>query len=336
MRHIAVVAVSPSRALSIPPTWRDRASMQAMLAADLPYAIEHGQLTVFYQPLLHLPSRTITGFEALLRWQHPEIGLVPPNHFIPLAEETGWIIPLGEWVLRQSAYQIRDWQQRFSHLPRLTMNVNVSPKQLRPELVATVENVLAEAGIAPEALGLELTESTLVPEIDSARQTLARLQALRVGLRLDDFGVGYSSLSYLQTLRFDTLKIDRSFVERVATDEATRAIVETVIELARKLRMNILAEGIEREEQAQRLIELGCAFGQGFLFSKPVPAESIEAMLAAAPATRDLRALGSMLETCGEAGKNSRRIPETSPVPCLPNSTLSLVSPGACLSTMSS
>ena len=299
--------------------------MQAILAADLPQALERRQLRLLYQPLLHLPSRSITGFEALLRWRHPEFGLVLPSHFIPLAEESGWIVPLGNWVLREACRQTKIWRKRFAFLPRLSMNVNLSPQQLRPELVAVVESILAETGVAPETLGLELTESTLVPEIDSVHQVLAGLRALGVRLKLDDFGVGYSSLSYLRVLRFHTLKIDRSFVERVVDDSASAAIVESVVQLARKLRMSVLAEGIEREEQLQRLIDLGCERGQGFLFAQPLTAEAAEYWLLPGPVARDLRAPGGMLEACN----SSRPVQEAGSRPLRPAANASPALPGA-------
>ena len=199
------------------------------------------------------------GFEALLRWRHPRYGLIQPSDFIPIAEDTGLIIPLGTWVLRQAAAQLKTWQAKFPGTPPLSMNVNVSVKQLAGfQIVEAVEGVLAETGIPPETLNLEITESALIPEIDSVQEVLARLRALHIGLKLDDFGTGYSSLSCLRTLHFDSLKIDRSFVQRLNADPESRAIVETILNLARSLHMTVVAEGIETKNSATTLLDLGC------------------------------------------------------------------------------
>jgi diguanylate cyclase (GGDEF)-like protein len=261
---------------------RERVQTRMATAVDLRHAVERGELLAVYQPMMHLPTRTILGFEVLLRWRHPERGLLLPAEFISVAEETGLIVPLGEWIITQACRQLRIWQNQFPASPPLAMNVNLSVKQLRdPNLLAHIERCLAETGIPPESLKLELTESSVISEIESAKDVLAKIQALRVGLKLDDFGTGYSSLSYLRTLHFDSLKIDRSFVERLASDQQSRAIVETIISLADTLRMNVDAEGIENEPQLGELIKLGCATGQGFLFSKPVEADAAERLLEA-------------------------------------------------------
>jgi diguanylate cyclase (GGDEF)-like protein len=262
-----------------------RARTDMTLAMDLRHAIERGQLVVFYQPKIHLATRAVIGFEALLRWRHPQCGLIPPANFIPLAEETGLIISLGSWVLRQACIQLKSWQAKFARHPALSMNVNLSVKQLAdPGLVSDVKRILTETCIPPESLKLELTESSLVSQIESARNVLSQLQALQIGLKLDDFGTGYSSLNYLSTLHFDSLKIDRSFVNRLDSDPESRAVVEAILNLARSLHMTVVAEGIENEQQLARLIDLGCDTGQGFLFSKPVPAELAEALLTSAHA----------------------------------------------------
>ena len=265
------------------PAMRERAQARMIVAIDLRHAIERDQLVVFYQPKINLATRKIVGFEALLRWRHPVYGLIQPSDFIPLAEQTGMIVPIGAWILRQACLQLKSWHAKFPSDPPLSMNVNLSVKQLGdPELVASVEGILAETGIPPQCLDLELTESSLAFEIDAAREVLSRLQALHIGLKLDDFGTGYSSLSYLHRLHFDSLKIDRSFIDRLESDSESRAIVEAILNLARTLHMTVVAEGIETEEQLAKLIDLGCVTGQGFLFSKPVAAEFAELLLAPA------------------------------------------------------
>jgi diguanylate cyclase (GGDEF)-like protein len=262
------------------PALHERARSRMTLGLDLREAIVRDQLAVFYQPKIQLSTRKVIGFEALLRWRHPERDLISPVEFIPIAEETGLIVPIGEWILHRACAQLKRWQTRFPSDPPLTMNVNLSGRQLSdPDLVRRVERVLNETRIPPHTLKLELTESSLVTHLESAREVLARLQALRVGLKLDDFGIGYSSLNYLRTLHFDSLKIDRCFIQRLASDPDSHAIVETILSLARTLRMNVVAEGIEDEAQLDRLIQLGCDAGQGFLFSRPVTAEVAEKFL---------------------------------------------------------
>jgi EAL domain-containing protein (putative c-di-GMP-specific phosphodiesterase class I) len=216
-----------------------------------------------------------------LRWRHPQYGLIQPLDFISIAEDTGLIIPLGNWVLREAANQLKTWHIKFPRIAPLSMNVNVSVKQLAGrQLADAVEGALAETGIPPESLNLEITESELIPELDSVRKILSGLRALRVGLKLDDFGTGYSSLSCLRTLQFDSLKIDRSFIQRLNADSESCAIVETILSLASSLHMTVVAEGIQTEEQRATLLKLGCETGQGFLFSKPVAADAAEQALA--------------------------------------------------------
>ena len=257
------------------------AQSRTAMAADLYRALERNQMTVFYQSKVDLRSGSVIGFEALLRWRHPRYGMVMPSVFIPIAEDTGLMIPLGAWVLRQAGAQLKAWQTKFPSTPPLSMNVNVSVKQLGDfQLAEVVEGVLAETGITPETLKLEITESALIPEINSVSEVLERLRALDVRLTLDDFGTGYSSLSCLRMLRFDSLKIDRSFVQRLESDSESRAIVETILNLARSLHMTVIAEGVETEDQRTRLLDLGCDAAQGFLFSKPVAADIAERLLA--------------------------------------------------------
>jgi len=263
------------------PQLRQRAHARLAMAVDLYQALEKNQMAAFYQSKVNLRSGAVVGFEALLRWRHPQYGMVQPSAFIPIAENTGLILPLGNWILRQAGAQLKTWQAKFPGAPPLSMNVNVSVKQLKGfQIVDAVERVLDETGIPAECLHLEITESALIPEIDSVREVLVRLRALNIRLHLDDFGTGYSSLSCLRTLPFDSLKIDRSFVQRLESDPESRAIVETILTLARSLHMTVVAEGVETENQRARLLDLGCSEGQGFLFSKPVAAEIAEQSLA--------------------------------------------------------
>ena len=262
------------------PELRERALAKMTLVRDLRHAIERGQLFAAYQAKVDLRTRSILGFEALARWQHSERGLIMPATFIPLAEETGLIISLGEWILGEACAQLKKWQTRFPMSPPLTMSVNLSVKQLAdPNLVERVRETLARTGIAPESLRLELTESSLMTDLDSSRAALARMQALGIGLELDDFGTGYSSFSYMGSLRFNSLKIDQSFVARVDLNNESGAIVDSITRLAHALDMKVVAEGIEQPEQADVLARLGCDAGQGFYFSRPVEAARAEQQL---------------------------------------------------------
>lgn len=273
------------------PGWREGGHMRAILARDLRHAVERDQLVAVYQPKVDLSVGEIAGFEALLRWRHPELGMISPAQFIPLAEETGLILPAGEWILRQACRQMKIWQQKFGTAAEaLAISVNLSARQLSdPNLLSTVQRVLADTDLMPGALALELTESTLIEERDTARAVLGDLQRMGVGLMLDDFGTGYASLAYLNVLRFDVLKIDRSFVASMETDTGSVAIIRTILSLARELHMGVVAEGIETEAQARMLRELGCEMGQGFLFSKPVEAHDAEELLLRKPPSREDR-----------------------------------------------
>jgi len=262
------------------PELRERALTKMTIVQDLRHAIERGQLFAAYQAKVDLRTRSILGFEALARWQHPERGLLMPATFIPLAEETGLILPLGEWILGEACAQLKRWQTRFPMTPPLTMSVNLSVKQLAdPSLVDRVRDSLARTGIPPESLRLELTESALMTDLDSSRAALSQMQELGIGLKLDDFGTGYSSFSYLRSLRFNSLKIDQSFVARMNLDNESEAIVDSIIRLAHALDMTVVAEGIEQPEQAEVLARLGCDAGQGFYFSRPVEASRAEQQL---------------------------------------------------------
>ncbi|MCW2248331.1 diguanylate cyclase (GGDEF)-like protein [Azospirillum fermentarium] len=258
-----------------------RQAMSAMrLETELRAALEQDQLCLFYQPIVSLAHNRIDGFEALIRWRHPERGLVPPGEFIPLAEETGLIVPIGRWALREAVRQIVQWQARFPRPVPLFMSVNVSPRQIHDDdLAGLVAEVLAGSGIPPSSLKLEITESLLMQDPAKSRDVMQRIRDMDVRLSIDDFGTGYSSLSYLHTFPADTLKIDRAFVSAISTGESSAAIVQVISTLAAILRMDVVAEGIETETEAEFLRDIMCKFGQGYLFHRPAPAEVVEALL---------------------------------------------------------
>lgn len=247
---------------------------------DLRKAVERNEFIIHYQPILDLQTNKIVEFEALLRWQHPTRGLIPPNDFIPVAEETGLILPIGDWVLREACKQTREWQNVFPTLENLCVSVNLSIKQLAHEnLTKFVQQVLEETNLNPKCLKLEVTETMLMENSDLALKILSELCALGVLVSTDDFGTGYSSLSYLHRFPFERLKIDRSFVGRMDTDPKSEEIVRTIMKLSENLRLEVVAEGVETERQHEQLKNLGCQLAQGFLFSKPVQADIVEQLL---------------------------------------------------------
>lgn len=247
---------------------------------DLRSALEHRQFVMHYQPEIELSSRRVAGFEALIRWEHPELGLVPPMEFIPLAESSGMILPIGDWVLQEVCRQIQTWCSHDSHRRSLRVCVNLSARQFaRQGLADHIGDLLRQTGISSRQLGLEMTESSLIPDVPTALEVLGSLRRLGVSLLMDDFGTGYSSLSYLHSFPLDVLKIDRSFVGRMTEGEQPLQIVRTIIELARVLGMEVVAEGIETSEQYSLLRELGCRYGQGFLFARPMNAAEVTNLL---------------------------------------------------------
>jgi diguanylate cyclase (GGDEF)-like protein len=251
---------------------------KAELVEGLSGALARQELTVHYQPVVSLrgPDGTtpeVTSYEALLRWQHPERGLVPPGDFVPLAEDTGLIVPIGAWVLREAARQAVAWSAATGR--PIGMAVNLSPRQLADDdVVTTVADVLTETGLPPAQLTLEVTESVLVQDVDRVVDRLRKLRTLGVRIAIDDFGTGYSSLSYLRRLPADTIKIDRSFVIDLAQDGASRTLVSSIIELARSLQLDVVAEGVEDAAQRSVLQSLQCSHAQGFLFARPQPADA--------------------------------------------------------------
>ena len=249
--------------------------------SDLRQALDKREFVLFYQPEVELSTRRIVGLEALIRWKHPERGLIPPMDFIPLAEESGLILPIGDWGLSEACSQIQKWSRDDPENAAPRVCVNLSARQFaRDGLADHVEALLRQSGVSSRQLGLEMTESSLISDNGTPLEVLSSLRRLGVSLLMDDFGTGYSSLHHLHTLPFDVLKIDRSFVARMTGgSKQPLQIVRTIVELARVLGMDVVAEGIETQEQYALLRQLGCRFGQGFLFSRPVAADTISEML---------------------------------------------------------
>jgi diguanylate cyclase (GGDEF)-like protein len=263
-----------------------RALLRRSLQLDLQRALAAGEFEVFYQSQVGIPSRRLTGFEALLRWRHPERGLVPPDRFIPQAEEMGLIVPLGEWVLRDACRTAASWAGPWK------VAVNLSPVQFASSrLVGAVAAALAGSGLNPTRLELEITETVMLQNTEATLATLHQLKALGVSIALDDFGTGYSSLSYLQRFPFDTVKIDGSFIRNLEASKVSLAIVRAVTDLCSALGMATIAEGVETEAQWQALRRLGCTDAQGYLFSRPCPAAELTDLLAQAvlPCRADAR-----------------------------------------------
>jgi EAL domain-containing protein (putative c-di-GMP-specific phosphodiesterase class I) len=249
------------------------------LQGDLQRALGAGEFRLQFQPLLSLDRYRPVGLEALLRWNHPERGPISPSVFIPLAEETGVIVELGRWVLRESCRQVATW--RRTEWPDLGLSVNVSGRQLLDgQLVRDVEAVLAETGLPAPSLTLELTETVLMDDPGNILLRLSELKSLGVQLAIDDFGTGYSSLSYLRRFPVDELKIDKSFIDNIGSIDEDLAIVRTVVELARILQLRTTAEGIETQEQLDLLRELGCQVGQGYFFARPLDPADVPGYLA--------------------------------------------------------
>ncbi|BBA35840.1 response regulator receiver modulated diguanylate cyclase/phosphodiesterase with PAS/PAC sensor [Methylocaldum marinum] len=251
-----------------------RAKHRLALDAELRAALERNELLLYYQPQIDPASGRIVGLESLLRWQHPERGMIPPYEFIPLAEESGLVVRLGDWVLREACRQIKRWSE-VGLTPRHTA-VNVSAVQLsRGRLIDSVKAALAETGSRPEQLELEITESCVLMERDRSFKALAELSALGVRLSIDDFGTGYSSLSYLQQLEVHKLKVDISFVRGMTTNSGNASIVKAIIALGHSLGLEVIAEGVEEPAQASYLRSLHCDVIQGYLISRPIPADEM-------------------------------------------------------------
>ena len=276
----------------------DRAALQAaqtelQLEADFEGAIERGEFALVYQPIAALDSNRIAGFEALVRWQHPGLGLIAPLEFIPVAEKTGFIVPLGAWVLREACRQLKAWQDTIPGSSDLWMSVNLSSLQFRStSLVDDITQVLAGCGVEPRCLVLELTEGIAMENPGAVRALLLQLRAIGVRVSVDDFGTGHSSLAYLRQFPLHSLKVDRSFVRGIEGNRDMASIVNAVTTMAQQLGLRVVAEGIENEEQIGLLRALGCEFGQGYLFSRPIDAGAAASLLTAGLPAREKRALG--------------------------------------------
>ncbi|MGE3835504.1 MAG: putative bifunctional diguanylate cyclase/phosphodiesterase [Acidimicrobiia bacterium] len=268
----------------------ERVARRLALEADLHHAIEAGQLRLEYQPVVELPGRRPTGVEALLRWDHPTLGPIPPVTFIPVAEDTGTIVPIGAWVIAEACRQLRIWRERG--LVEYVA-VNLSARQFRdPSLVSTVQDALTDNGLPPSALVLELTESLLIEDPTAAAELLASFRDMGIRVSVDDFGTGYSSLSYLKQFPVDYVKIDRSFVENLHLgDSSDESLVAAIVAMAKALGVRTVAEGVENEDQERRLVQLGCDFGQGYYFSRPIDAALIPDRLASLQVQPDLEVI---------------------------------------------
>lgn len=244
---------------------------QMQIEMDLRRACENNEFALHYQPIVSLISEDIIGFEALVRWNHPTRGLVPPSDFIPVAEETGIILPLGNWILHEACRQMQEWKENYSQPKDLIVSVNLSARQLEQiDLAEQISDVLRETGFDPNCLRLEITESVIMNNAEQAVITVNQLRGLGVRVSIDDFGTGYSSLSYLHRFPVDTLKVDRSFINRIGIDGENAEIVQTIITLAYNLNMDVVAEGVETLEQLNFLRQVNCSYGQGYYYSKPL------------------------------------------------------------------
>ena len=262
---------------------RDRALRRLELETDLRRAIERQEFEVYYQPITSLQLGTLSGFEALLRWNHPTKGRIQPADFIPICEETGLIIPLSNWLLQDACQTTKEWQTKYPEHPAIRMSINLSGQQFKEsQLIDKIESVLEDTGLSGQFLKLEITESILIDNLEAVTDIILHLRTKGIQFSIDDFGTGYSSLSYLHRFPVDTIKIDRSFVSQMQADDNS-AIVKAIITLAHILKMDVIAEGIETTSQLAQLRLLQCEYGQGFFFSKPLSKSEAEALIASSP-----------------------------------------------------
>jgi diguanylate cyclase (GGDEF)-like protein/PAS domain S-box-containing protein len=248
---------------------------------DLRKAIHRDEFVNHYQPIVSLKTRSLVGFESLIRWNHPQLGLIYPDSFISIAEDTGLIIPITRLLLQEACADLKSWQDQIQDLQKLTMNINISSRHfLLPSLLDDIKDVLKGTGLPPDHLKLEITETALMEDVEETVRHVNRMRDYGLQIVIDDFGTGYSSLSYLQRLPIDTLKVDRSFVSRIQnTPDGNRNIIEAIISLAHRLDMSVVAEGVETLEQQAILLNMNCQFGQGYLFSKPIPKQEVDVLI---------------------------------------------------------
>lgn len=256
-----------------------RAVERLQLEIDLRKALKNNEFTLHYQPIICLKTGHISGFESLVRWQHPQLGMISPGKFIPVAEETGLIIPLGIWVLQEACRQIKVWQQKYDSFISLTVNINVAVQQFSySRLIKEIDKILEETQLPSSCLKLEITESAIMENSDSAHAILQELRDRNIKICIDDFGTGYSSLSYLHQFPVDNLKIDRSFVSRIKSVDEPNKVIDAIVNLAHHLDISVTAEGIETKEQLNYIRKVNCEYAQGYFFFKPLNAEAVEAM----------------------------------------------------------
>lgn len=259
--------------------WQE-AEVALKLESDLRHAIQNQEFRIYYQPIFSLQTQYLIGFEALIRWQHPERGLLHPADFIKTAEESGLIIPIGQWVLYEACRQMKEWQTQFEMESLLIISVNLSSRQFsQPDLIPQIEQTLIETGLPAGALLLELTEMTLIEDMEAAILKIEHLHKLGVGIAIDDFGTGYSSLGYLRHLPVNNLKIDRSFISTLGTSKSAVPIIRAIVAMANSLNMKVIAEGIETPDQMNNLTQLECDYGQGFFFNRPVDSNAILSLI---------------------------------------------------------